>query len=257
MGAKIKALQKRRVWGKNFVLNILLIYREIGRKQLKYCITVFIVLIISSCAAPGAPTIRTSPNDGMGPMVEGCNNILPPRQLTTYVTAFYHTTWGSAWMEGAQSGLRLGLKGEENERKWVQFEKKFAYDIMMSTFGLDGRHPPFPPFCTTFRTSTDTIDRALKRILPLLGNEVKSADKRVGLYGTELMDRAHTGAKWRDRYIITVQKSKSKLSVVTVYREIFISRGGTEFEMAISDGHNETWILAQISEETDASIGGQ
>ena len=224
---------------------------------MKYCVMVFICLIVNSCAAPGGPSVRVDQNDGKGPLVAGCKNILPPTELTTYDTAFYHTTWGSAWMEGAQSGLRLGLNGEKDEKKWVQFEKKFAYDIMMSTFGLDGRKPPFPPYCTTFRASKDTIDGALKSVMPLLGNHVKSADKRVGLYGTEFIDRSHPGAKWRDRYIITVQRSNSKLSVVTVYRQIFISRGDTEFEMAISDGHNETWILAQIAEESGTSIGGQ
>jgi len=158
-------------------------------------------------------------------------------------------------MEGAQSGLRQGLRSDEDEKMWVHFEKKFAYDIMMSIFGLDGRHYPSPPYCTTFNTSTETVDTALKSILPILGNKIRTSDKRTGLYGTEFIDREHPAARWRDRYIITVQRSASKLTVVTVFRELYISRGGTAFEMAISDGHNEAWILAQIAEETGVPVG--
>lgn len=201
--------------------------------------------------------IRSTADDGGGPLIPDCNNILPPTQLTTYDTYFYHSTWSSAWAEGTQSGLRLGLSSEAEDKKWVRFEKKFAYDIMMSTFGLDGRKYPFPPYCTTFSTSVDAVDKALNNILPALGNTIRASDKRTGLYGTEFMDREHPGAKWRDRYIITVQRSTSKLAVVKVFRELLISRGGTAHEMAMSDGHNETWILAQIAAETGARIGSR
>lgn len=222
-----------------------------------YIAVVLSVLLIAGCAAPGAPMIRVDPNDGRGPLVPDCNNILPPTQLTTYDTAFYHSTWSSVWIEGAQSGLRLGLSSKEDEKKWIRFEKKFAYDVMMSTFGLDGRHYPFPPYCTTFNTSAEAVDRALNNILPALENKIRASDKRTGLYGTEFMDREHPGAKWRDRYIITVQRSTSKLAVVTVFRELYISRGGAVFEMAMSDGHNETWILAQIAGEIGVPVGEQ
>jgi len=224
---------------------------------MKNYITVLSVLLLAGCAAPGAPTIRTDPNDGRGPLVADCINILPPTQLTTYDTVFYRSTWSSVWVESAQSELRQGMSSDEDEKKWVRFKKKFAYDVMMSTFGLDGRRYPFPPYCTTFSTSTEAVDTALNSILPILGNTILASDKRTGLYGTEFMNREHPGAKWRDRYIITVHRSTSKLAVVTVFRELYISRGGAAFEMAMSDGHNETWILAQIAEEIGVPVGGQ
>lgn len=224
---------------------------------MKVYVAMLIVLLSSGCAAPGAPKFRTDPNDGGGPLVQDCNNIVAPTRLTTYDTAFYHTTWSSVWIEASQSAARQGLTGESNEKKWVQFEKRFAYDVMMSTFGLDGRNYPFLPYCTTFRAANDEVDKALNNILPLLGNKILASDEKAGLYGTEFIEREHPGAKWRDRYIITLQKSTTQLAVVTVFRQVYISRSGDEFEMAMSDGHNETWILAQIAEETGARIGGK
>lgn len=223
---------------------------------MKTYIVVLSAMLIAGCAAPGAPGIRTSSSDGKGPLVPNCYNITQPPQLITYDPIFYHSTWSSVWVEGAESGLRLGLTNTNDKNKWVKFDKQFAYNVMMSTFGLDGRHYPFPPYCTTFKTSTDAVDNALTRILPLLGNSILATDKKDGLYGTKFMERQHPGAKWRDRYVITVQRSTTNLAVVTVFRELYISRGGAPFELAKSDGHNETWILAQIAADTGAAIGG-
>lgn len=203
--------------------------------------------ILAACAAPGAPMLRTGVNDGQGPLVPDCQNVSLKTKPFEYDTRSYHSTWGSAWLEGAQAGLKEGLSLEEETNKRALYKKEFAYALMLQLFGIDGRNPPFPPFCMRLDASESEVRKALANILPQLGNTLVGDKEEFGLYGTEFIDREHMSAKWRDRYVITVRETTAGQTDVTVFRELLISRQGYPYDRAQSSGHNEAWLLQQIA----------
>jgi hypothetical protein len=220
------------------------------RCELKSAILLMIVLILGACAAPGAPMLRKSIDDGNGPLIPNCQNVSPSAAVAAYDTAFYHSTWSSAWIEGAQVGLRSGLGVDNEQNEFVRFKKEFAYAIMLQVFGIDGRNYPFPPFCMKYDGPLAKVADAINKIMPILDNPVVRGKEEHGLFGTEFYDREHISAKWRDRYIISLRETETNQSVVTVFRELLISRGKEAFARAESDGHNEAWILTRIAEIT-------
>jgi len=206
-----------------------------------------LVAALHGCAAPGAPMLRKNIQDGHGPPIPNCQNILPSPKIMFYEAAFYHSTWSSAFVEGAQVGLRTGLEIDNENRKFVRFKKEFAYAIMLQVFGIDGRHYPFPPFCMKYDAPLSKVAKAIDDILPALGNPIVRGNEEHGLFGTEFYDRSHISARWRDRYIINIGETTSNETVVTVFRELLISRGKEGFARAESDGHNEAWILNKVA----------
>ncbi len=205
-------------------------------------------LVLIGCAAPGAPKLRTGMEDGQGPLVPDCQNVSSKTRPFEYDTKSYHSTWSSAWLEGTQAGFKEGLdlEGETNER--ALYKKEFAYALMLQLFGIDGRNPPFPPFCMRFDASEVEVRKALDDLMPQLGNSLVRDRENFGLYGTEFIDREHLSAKWRDRYVITVRETVSNETDVTVFRELLISRQGYPHDRARSSGHNEAWLLQQIAD---------
>ncbi|MEM7040643.1 MAG: hypothetical protein AAF570_27010, partial [Bacteroidota bacterium] len=105
---------------------------------------------------------------------------------------------------------------------------------------------PFPPFCMKFDAPITDVADALESILPVLDNPIVAGKEAHGLFGTGYFDREHIGAKWRDRYIITARETTTNETVVTVFRDLLISRYGAPYARAESDGHNEAWILTKI-----------
>src|SRR4051812_2620751 len=70
-------------------------------------------LLLSGCAAPGAPTLRTNTADGEGPLIPGCQNVSSTERVEDYITAFYLTTWGSVWAEGTVQQVIGGFSSPE------------------------------------------------------------------------------------------------------------------------------------------------
>jgi hypothetical protein len=220
------------------------------RYDLKLAVFLMFVVVLEGCTAPGAPMLRSNIDDRYGPLIPNCQNVSPSTVVTAYETAFYHSTWSSAWIEGAQVGLRSGLDVNNEQRKFVRFKKEFAYAIMLQVFGIDGRNYPFPPFCMKYNAPFAKVVHAINSILPVLDNPVIHGKEEHGLFGTEFYDREHISAKWRDRYIITLRETTTNQTVVTVFRELLISRGKEAFARAKSDGHNEAWILTKVAAKT-------
>ncbi|MDH3737855.1 MAG: hypothetical protein OER92_01585 [Alphaproteobacteria bacterium] len=207
-------------------------------------------LILGACAAPGAPMLRKNIDDGNGPLIPNCQNVSPSDAIITYETAFYHSTWSSALIEGAQVGLRTGLGVDNEKSEFVRFKKEFAYALMLQVFRIDGRNYPFPPFCMKYDAPLAKVADAINKIMPVLGNPVVRGKEEHGLFGTEFYGREHISAKWRDRYIISLGETTTNQTVVIVFRELLISRGKEAFARAESDGHNEAWILTKIAAST-------
>lgn len=202
---------------------------------------------LAGCASsPGSPLLRRNVNDGYGQLVTGCRNVSPATPPLSYQTKFYLSTWGSAWSEGAQTGLQSGLKIEPEDRSRARFTKELSWSVLMRTFGFDGNNYPFQPYCMLYRAEPNAVAAALRTVLPSLGNAVVRGQEALGIFGTEFLQREHQAAKWRDRYIITIRETEGGGTAVFVFRDLWISRQSSPYVRAESNGENEAWILMRI-----------
>lgn len=102
------------------------------------------------------------------------------------------------------------------------------------------------PFCRDFKADKDTVSNIVAVIVPQLGNPIAVFDKDNGIFTTNIIERGHLGGRWQDSYSITVTEEQDA-TLVRILRTLQIRRGG-EFRQHPSDGHNEAWILTQISD---------
>ncbi len=215
--------------------------------QGKHLLTILSATVFVACSAPGSPKLQTNRSDGQGPLIPDCKNVSSRTKPFEYDIRSYHSTWSSAWLEGMQAGFKEGLNLSAKASDRTLYKKQFAYNLMLQLFGIDGRNPPFSPFCMRFNASESEVRCALDEIVPLLDNKLVRDKEDFGLYGTEFIDRKGFSAKWRDRYVITVRETISGQTDVTVFRELLISRQGHSYDRAQSNGHNEAWLLQQIA----------
>lgn len=205
-----------------------------------------VAVVLSACSTTGAPTIRTSADDGEGPMIPNCRNVSAASRVEEYSPQFYHTTWGSAWMEGAAQGFSEGLTNQPTSQA--------VREAMVSPSVRDGatfnRIPAaHRPFCHAFDADRARVSEIVEDILPLLGNPVERSDKRAGVFRTSDIQRNHIAATWRDNYAIRVEDLGPGRTGVWVYRQVYISRDGQVYNEGISSGHNELWVLTQIADQ--------
>lgn len=204
---------------------------------------------ISGCASsPGAPLLRNDARDGHGALLPECQNVSPATPPLSYQTNFYLSTYSSAWSEGTQSGLRAGLKVEQADRSRVRFTKELSSAVVARSFGFDGSFP-YPPFCMLYRVPAQRVHSAVAAVMPLLGGKVLRDQEALGVFATEFLDRQHTAAKWRDRYIVHVRELTTGETGVYVFRDLWISRQNDPHVRAQSNGGNEAWLLQRIARE--------
>ena len=177
---------------------------------------------------PGAPLLRTSPDDGEGPMIPNCKNVSAAAKVDDYITGSYLTTWGSVHKEAnSAASIRyfgIDLTGQGNSNS----------------------------YCRSYAANANQVFETINNILPLLGNKVLRADKDSGKFKTDFIDRQHGMARWKDRYYIFVESINEDETVVRIFREVYISRpykgDWSPYVEAISVGHNEAWILTKIDQ---------
>ena len=220
---------------------------------------VFSLVFIASCSGPGAPLLRTSSADGEGELIQNCNNISNKSKVDSFITDFYLSTWGSAFAEGMQQGVKEGMPADM--LKSIEEVIKAA-GMPLSPLVLTGidngeiliqliNRPS--PFCRIYFEDSKKVSESISRIIQNLGNDVLISDVDNGIFITDFIRRKHeiSSSKypvhWLDRYEILVKNKGSKKSVVTVYRDLYISREPGIFNQAISVGHNEGWIMTQIT----------
>lgn len=109
------------------------------------------------------------------------------------------------------------------------------------------------PFCRDFRADKGAVSNIIATIVPQLGNPIVAFDKENGIFTTNIIERGHLGARWQDSYSITVTEEQGT-TLVRILRTLHIRRGG-EFRQHPSDGHNEAWILTQISDRLKTTKG--
>lgn len=203
-----------------------------------------VALILAGCSTVGTPQLRTSADDGEGPLIPNCRNVSSASRVDAYSTQYYHTTWGSAWMEGAAQGLSEGL----TDRPVSQAVR----EAMISPSVRDGRTfnripVAHRPYCRSYDADRALVAGIVESILPRLGNPIERSDRRAGVFRTGTIQRSHVAATWQDSYAIRVEDLGPGRTGVWVYREVHISRDGAVFNEGISSGHNESWIFTEIA----------
>lgn len=213
---------------------------------------------MGGCASPGSPLLRTSTDDGEGPLVPDCENVSSAAKVTKRITNFYLSTYGSAFAEGGNEGFAEVVR--QATKKTKAGERGVA--------GLSGgrgigsetvNHLPFQlsPYCRVYAASHRDISRMIAEILPLLGNKILVSNETIGVFVTDYMERQHLVARWRDSYEITVTSEGSTRTVVHILRKLYISRAREVFNQAISNGHNEAWIMTQVAERLGVQRGNE
>jgi hypothetical protein len=204
-----------------------------------------LALILCACVASGAPSVRSSPRDGEGQLIAGCRNVSPSSRVETYDTRFYHTTYGSAWVEGTSNLNGLGEGGVAQAIREAMGEPTIRngrtyYELPMS----------LRPYCRAYDADRALVAGVVAQILPQLGNPVERSDVVAGVFKTGRSHRSHAMARWQDDYAIAVYSLGPGQTAVWVYRDIYISRPGMgeQFDQAISSGRNETWIFTRIND---------
>lgn len=210
-----------------------------------------IAVTVAGCSAPGAPILRSSTADGEGEFIAQCKNVSSRYRVDQYITEFYLSTWGSAFLEGAQQGVSEGFDqavlsmNAARQRLWG-----FARSAAGSMYRNNDENVLFSAkaFCRSFPASFDKVVYAVEGILPQLGNAIYIRDRSSGYFETHFAMRRHSGAEWRDRYVVGIVPESSGRTVVRVARILEISRLRGPYNEATSVGHNEVWFLTRIGD---------
>lgn len=168
--------------------------------------------------------------------------------VTDYITGSYLSTWGSASMEGAVEGFSEGLRDAAKDSN--RQRSGTTENVNLLPFSAE-------PYCRAYFGNRQDISRIVAEILPLLGNKILVSNEEVGVFATDYTERQHLMAGWRDSYEITVSSEGSTRTVVRVLRKLYISRSRGVFNQAISNGHNEAWIMTQIEQRLKAQGAGK
>lgn len=207
-------------------------------------LSIGIGFLLCSCAQLG-PDLRTSDADLQGGLVEGCKNVSVRPVTGGYTTNFYRTTWGSAWAEGAAAGIDEGLSRSES-RVSSAVRNALLLPVSNQDRVFNDYLSGVRPYCRTYSANRRNVSLALSGIIDKLGHDVIVNDVDRGIFQLGLIDRSHIAAKWKEGYVATVTEERMNRVVVRILRSVYISRQGSAFHQANSDGHNEAWIMQEL-----------
>lgn len=242
-----------------------LLAKRIRAQTVRLMLATCFATALLGCAAPGTPMVRTGVQDGEGPMVPGCKNVSSKYRVDNYITDYYLTTSSSALLEGATQGVEEGYREalagmtREQEEAW---SKAVAQTVALLPDASTGTVFVPESFCRRFPSSSVRVAAAVAKILPSLGNPITKVDEQRDYFETGFIEREHRAARWRDRYIIWLDRQVQDVTVVHVVRFVFISRKGAAaladakksgrasnpYNQGISVGHNEAWLLTKIDD---------
>jgi hypothetical protein len=198
--------------------------------------------VISACGA-GGPPVRSNANDGGGPLLPNCQNLHPDPTDRPFITEFYLSTWGSAWVEGAVQGVSEGLQTGGVVRSHV--DPAGGFRVVDRPRGvLTTTLPVAPePYCRIVAAPARDVRVALEALLTSVGRPVVAWSGGGARFETSFAHASHRAARWYDKYTITVEPLGRDTSAVRVLRLLFISRDRTVYNQAYSSGHNESWLI--------------
>ncbi len=224
----------------------------------------WLLVMLTACSAPGTPLMRDGEQDGGGPLIEGCHNVVDTARAGGFITTSYLTTWSSASHEGYLEGVRRGLddpttsgtsggtllstlydNSKGRQEALTRLKSSPASKWREKT---NNRSSVPPPFCRRYSANTGAVFEALESTFNQLDYPISLIDEGLGIFETDFVERKHIAARWRDRYVIFVDSENEEQSVVRIYRSVYIDRSGDMFNQGESVGHNEAWIMNRISQ---------
>lgn len=200
-------------------------------------------VMLGGCVQLG-PDLRRTESREQGALADGCMNLADEARVDEYITAYYLTTWSSAWKEGAAAGIDDGLSDQGPAFEAIRAKLANADEDRQDVF--QNALTNIPHYCRVFSANRRLVAEIIAKLLPTLGNPIEESDVDAGVFMTGLAARAHSTAKWKDAYIITVTEERPNRVVVRVKRSVYISRMGSPYMEAESSGHNEGWILTRV-----------
>ena len=194
----------------------------------------------------GLPELRSSTDDGQGPMVPGCQNVSSDARTEEFNTRFYGSTWLSASLEGASQAIAGTLP------------------ILSEVVGVGGSGtadaPPgvavtmqegILPYCRIFTSSPDQLFAVardeIERALPQFGYDVTCGGRIGRVCETNYVFRSHSAAQWADRFRVRVVEIDANYSYLLVDRRLFISRDGEIYNQAVPVGSHELYIITRVA----------
>jgi len=210
-------------------------------------------LMLAGCVNTTKGMIRSSEDDGQGRLVSDCRNVSESARIEAYDTRSYHTTYSSAWKEGAAAGLassetdNLGILPAM--RKTLLQPDESPEKIFESMPGA-GR-----PYCRVFARSDREVAEAVDWVLKRYPFQVGAAHVDRGLFITALMSRQHDmtgikfgiGARWKEGLVVTVSEERSSRTVLRVLRRVYIARDDSGFYQAETSGNNEIAFITAVA----------
>lgn len=223
-----------------------------------------LIFFLAGCGTgPGAPLVRKTADDREGLLVPGCQNISSSDASLNFNPDNYLTTWASAWREGEAAGKHEGAsRGFRHIGVDIQDEyiRAFAY----------GSLPDSAVFCRVFDAKPIEIYKIIESMIPDFGYRWEYLNHKDWLLVTAYVSRAHKppeisswlkckkceksepNSKWKDRFLIKIDRIDSRRSVVFVTRDVYIARrtkdGWSDYIKGSSVGYNEAVILNRIAQ---------
>ena len=144
-------------------------------------------------------------------------------------------------MEGAGDGVRGGGPFSSAPKEVIRRPIPTQNRIF--------NHLPASPtsFCMTYDADEAAVARVVAATMKRVGNAVIVSNEADGVFETEYLERRHSAARWLDSYSVTVTADGRGRTVVRVLRTVYVSQDGRTFNQGNSVGHNEAWLLMQIS----------
>jgi hypothetical protein len=200
--------------------------------------SLLLCLMAAACGA-GGPPVRTDVGDGGGPLLPDCQNLRPDPSDRPFITEFYLSTWGSAWVEGAVQGVSEGLQTGGAVRGHV--DPAGVFRVVDRPPGVRTTTLPVAPkpYCRIVAAPAREVRAALEALLASVGRPVVAWSVGGARFETGFAHASHRAARWYDKYAITVDAMSRDTSAVRVLRLLFISRDRTVYNQAYSSGHNE------------------
>lgn len=220
--------------------------------QIRASLLLAIAIATTGCARLG-PELRTAATPLQGELVEGCKNLDDGARVETLYLGSYRTTYMSALVEGATAGVDDGLTRGGGPIADAMRSMASMPDQSKSSDMLDNLFSDARTFCRVYDAEMPLVASAVAMVIPYLQNGIEISDQLAGIFLTELSDRSHSAAKWKDSYAIKVSELEPGKTVVRVTRFVYISRMGSPYYGAISDGNNEGWILTRVLDIVSSS----
>ncbi len=186
-------------------------------------------------------------------MALDCTNVSQTARIEAYDTRSYHTTYSSAWKEGAAAGLATSESdnlGIISAMRQTLLQPDGSPEKIFQSMPGAGR-----PYCRVFTRSDREVAEAVIWVLKRYPFQISKADVNRGIFVTALMSREHDmtgikfgiGSRWKEGLVATVSEERSNRTVLRILRRVYIARDESGFYQAQPSGHNEIAFITAVA----------